>query len=160
MLPRHKETIRLHPMEFAVGLLLHAGAGLALLGVGFSLIGIGFGLSWFRALRPVLGLALVCGLGLLVRRAVSRNLRAISTLDDYLAILSICGFLALAGIVTRPSVERLLLYAGALLVYLPLGKLRHVLFCPVARGDVGLRLGHRGVYPPPSGRESMDALRR
>ena len=41
------------------------------------------------------------------------------------------------------------LVVAASAFYLPLGKLRHVLFCPVARLDLGRRLGYRGTYPPP-----------
>ena len=41
-----------------------------------------------------------------------------------------------------------MIYTGLLLVYLPLGKLRHAVFFFVARGDYGRRLGFRGVYPP------------
>lgn len=160
MAPRHKETIRLHPIEFGIGLLLHAGVGVALVGVALTLAGSAFGMAWLRALRPVLGLALIGGMVLFVRRIVSRNLRAISNFDDYFAILATGGLLALAGIASAPLAGSLLLYSGAFLLYLPLGKLRHVLFCPVARGDVGLRLGYRGVYPPPTQRESINGIRR
>jgi hypothetical protein len=159
MTPRHKETIRLHPVEFGIGMLLHAGVGIALVGVALTLAGSAFGMTWLRALRPVLGLALIGGIALFVRRCVSRNLRAISNVDDYFAILATGGLLALAGIASPPLAGSLLLYSGAFLLYLPFGKLRHVLFCPVARGDVGLRLGYRGVYPPPTQRESMDGVR-
>jgi nitrate reductase gamma subunit len=160
MAPRHKETIRLHPIEFGIGLLLHAGVGIALVGVAFTLAGSAFGMAWLRALRPVLGLTLLGGIALFVRRIVSRNLRAISNLDDHLAILATCGLLALAGIASAPLAGSLLLYSGGLLLYLPFGKLRHVLFCPVARGEVGLRLGYRGVYPPPRPREATGGAGR
>lgn len=160
MSPRHKETIRLHPIEFAIGLLLHLGAGAALLEVGLTLAGSAAGVNWLRVLRPLLGLALAAGFALIIRRIVSRNLRMISTPDDYLGILATCGLLALAGTVSAQGAGWLLLYCGGFLLYLPLGKLRHVLFCPVARGDVGLRLGHRGVYPPPRRRESLHGVRR
>lgn len=159
MAPRHKETIRLHPIEFGIGLLLHAGVGVALLGVLLLLAGSGLGMTWLRALRPVLGLALLGGLALVVRRFASRKLRAISQLDDYVAILATCGLLALAGTVSATRSGGLLFYTGGLLLYVPLGKLRHVLFCPVARGDVGLRLGYRGVYPPPEPGESAHGAR-
>jgi len=160
MTPRHKETIRLHPIEFGIGLLLHAGVGIALLGALLLLAGTAFGITWLRALRPVLGLALLGGIALFLRRCVSRNLRAISNLDDFLAILATCGLLGLAGIASAPRAGALLFYTGALLLYVPVGKLRHVLFCPVARGEVGVRLGYRGVYPPPKPQESTHGVRR
>jgi hypothetical protein len=151
MLPRHKETVRLHPLEFTLGLLLHAGALPALLGAALAAAAPGAGLAVLAALRPLFALALVSGLALLARRVFSTRLRALSIPDDYLAIAATCGLLACAW---RGSAPLRLAYAGALFLYLPLGKLRHAVFFFAARGDLGRRLGRRGVYPAPRiGRE-------
>jgi hypothetical protein len=118
MTPAHKEAVSRHPVKFALGVLMHAGGAVSLLGVG-----------------------------LLVQRMFSPTLRAMSAPDDYLAIVASCGLLALVSI--GPGHETaLMLYTSLLLIYLPLGKLRHVVFFFVARADYGRRLGHRGVYPP------------
>jgi nitrate reductase gamma subunit len=97
-----------------------------------------------------MGLALLAGLYLLVQRLLSPTLRAMSAPDDYLAILASCGLLALASLrrIGPDDEILLLLYAFLLLIYVPLGKLRHVVFFFVARADYGRRLGYRGVYPP------------
>jgi hypothetical protein len=146
MLPRHKETVRLHPLEFALGLALHAGALPALIGALLAAAVPSAGLAFQHALRPLFALALGAGVVLLARRALSPALRAISIPDDYLAIAVTCGLLALAW---RAPAGALMVYAGATGLYLPAGKLRHAVFFFAARGDLGRRLGRRGVYPVP-----------
>jgi hypothetical protein len=100
--------------------------------------------------RPVIVLSLLAGVSLFIRRLSARNLRVMNVPDDYIAILASCGLLALASIPTIVVGHgaALMIYTGLLLVYLPLGKLRHAVFFFVARGDYGRRLGFRGVYPP------------
>lgn len=77
-------------------------------------------------------------------------MRALSTPDDYISPLITFGLLALAvvytlGLIATPP---FLIYGAAFLFYLPLGKLKHVLFCPASRIDLGRRLGRRGAFPP------------
>lgn len=150
MLPAHKESARLHPGELVLGVVTHVGIGISLFVIALALIGPAWtGRVLAVARTPVL-LALLAGLGLLLKRIASRNLRAISTPDDYLAIVATCGLLAgcvLVGIDAR-SQTAFLLYAAVFFLYLPLGKLRHAVFFFVARGDLGRRLGYRGTYPP------------
>jgi hypothetical protein len=94
-------------------------------------------------------LALPAGIYLFVRRIVSPVLRAMSAPDDFVAILAVCTLLVLAALsvfgIVGPAV--LLGYAIPFLIYLPLGKLRHVIFFFVARADHGKRLGYRGTVP-------------
>jgi hypothetical protein len=73
-----------------------------------------------------------------------------SSPDDYVAVLLTCGLVAVAlQSSLRPGNPLLLLgYATVLFLYLPLGKLKHIVFFFAARADYGYRLGHRGVYPP------------
>jgi hypothetical protein len=152
--PLRKESIRGHPMEFALGVVLHVGA-LAALAVLLT-----------AALRPAAGAALLArlpagflaalaaGLALLARRALSADLRAMSTPDDYLAAGATCGLLAAAAAagLAPGLLAPALFYTALLLIYLPLGKLRHALFFFLARTDHGRRLGRRGVLPPAASR--------
>jgi len=154
MTPAHKESVRRHPLKFAIGVVLHAGVALSLACVGLLVVWPEGGYRALALARPLVGLALLAGIFLLVHRAVSADLRAMSAPDDYLAIVASCGLLALASVVRiSPTNEApFLIYACGLLVYLPLGKLRHVVFFFVARADLGRRLGYRGVYPPAAAR--------
>ena len=151
MTPAHKETIRHHPFKFAVGVVLHVGVGVAWLEVLILLLWPQNPLGLSLVAASVSALSLPAGLYLLARRAVSKNLRAMSCPDDYLSALVACGLVAAAalygfGII---AASPFLIVAAVTFFYLPLGKLRHVLFCPVSRLDLGRRLGYRGTYPAP-----------
>ena len=150
MLPTRKESARLHPGKFAVGIVMHLGTLACLALVVVSLIDADAGLRGLTLLRPLVAVALLAGLYLLVRRGVSRNLRAMSVPDDYVAIALTCGLLglSLAAPLFAQGRATLLGYAAVLLVYLPLGKLRHAVFFFLSRGELGSRLGYRGAYPP------------
>lgn len=150
MLPTHKETVRLHPGKFAIGMLMHIGVFVSLLALLGSLVAPEMGSRAFHLIRPLNGLALIAALYLLIRRASSETMRAMSSPEDYLAILATAGFLLLSLLWSAHEfVPRAgWLYMTLLFVYLPLGKLRHAVFFFAARGDYGRRLGYRGVYPP------------
>jgi hypothetical protein len=154
MTPAHKESIRRHPAKFAVGLIMHIGVILALALVVLLLGWPETGGRALSLLRPVMAIALLAGLYLCARRIGSKDLRVMSVPDDYLAIIATCGLLAFACFVPvgGHGETALLIYAGLLFVYLPLGKLRHAVFFFVARGNYGRRLGYRGVYPPAAAR--------
>jgi hypothetical protein len=150
MLPAHKETIRRHPAKFAVGAIMHVGTIVALLDIVLLLVRPAAGHWMIGLTRPIVVLALLAGIYLFARRIFSKDLRSMSAPDDYIAILATCGLLASASLYPLHAQNPVgsLIYAGLLFVYLPLGKLRHVVFFFVARGDYGRRLGYRGVYPP------------
>jgi hypothetical protein len=152
MLPAHKESVRLHPAKFAIGALLHAGVLLTLLAIVTLLVAPAAGIALLGWLRVPAAIAALAGLYLLVRRTRDPNLRAMSAPDDFLAIGLSTGLVALAALLPIDADNQglLLAYATLLLLYLPLGKLRHAVFFFAARADFGRRLGHRGVYPPPT----------
>ncbi len=148
MLPGHKESARLHPLEFAGGVVLHAGvlgAAVQLLWLLLAGTTAEAGVLW---LRWMAGLGAAAGVGLLIRRLNSPLMRAISAPDDYLAILATIGFELVSVCSGWWAGRPLLAYAALFLAYLPLGKLRHAVFFFAARAEYGWRLGHRGVYPP------------
>ena len=150
LLPSHKESARLHPAEFIAGVLLHVGVLAALAEILVLPVSADFALIGLRVLA---GLGAVAALVLLVRRVRSPLLRALSSPDDYVAVLATGGLLVLAAFPALASGALLRAYATLLFVYLPLGKLRHAVFFFVARADYGWRLGYRGVYPPARGKE-------
>jgi hypothetical protein len=145
MLPTRKESVRHHPGKFAIGLLLHVGVLASLVEIVRIVVDGPAAWPW----GVVALLALPAGIYLFVRRLVSPVLRAMSAPEDYLAILAVCALLVLAALsafgVVGPAV--LLGYAIPFLIYLPLGKLRHVIFFFAARADHGKRLGYRGTFP-------------
>jgi hypothetical protein len=68
-----------------------------------------------------------------------------------------CAFLALLclRVLVLIGVEPLLGFGALLFLYIPFGKLRHMVYFFVVRADYGFRLGYRGVYPP----EKMEGRR-
>jgi nitrate reductase gamma subunit len=149
MTPWHKETIRLHPVEFTIGVLMHIGV-LAAIGRIFILV-IYPSTAEFKSVvvAIVLGIAILSGLYLLIRRIFSPEMRSISNPEDYFAIIMTFGLLitAMAHELSLISTNILLIYAAILFFYSPLGKLNHGMFFIAARADFGARLGYRGVYP-------------
>ena len=150
MTPAHKESVRLHPVEFGVGLLLHLGVFFAVARAA-ALIAAPAVPTGPAALGVLPGLSLLAGLTLFVRRLAAADLRAMSSPDDYLSLLLTCALLAGAQAFQTGllSAAGFLAVAAVFFLYLPLGKLRHALFFFVARADYGRRLGYRGVYPAP-----------
>lgn len=151
MAPAHKEAARLHPGKFAVGVALHVGVAVAVVEALAAMLRPEAGPLWPTAAGTVASLSVVAGLYLLVRRASSKTLRVMSCPDDYVAVAVTSGFILAAalyafGVLTASP---FLIFTAAAFFYLPLGKLRHVLFCPVSRVDLGRRLGYRGTYPAP-----------
>lgn len=148
MLPAHKESIRLYPFHFTVGVLMHIGVFIAILKVLLLLIIPNFGLN-NATLGFVFIISAACALFLLLRRAFTKKLRMMSSLDDYLSILLVIDFLiaALLSEFNLVGPGALLINAAVLFFYLPLGKLKHAMFFFIARTDYGSRLGYRGTYP-------------
>jgi len=144
--PARKETARRHPLKLGAGIILHVAIGAAIArAVAFVAIPT-------RDLLPGATIAL-CASGvpaaasLLANRAYHPILRAMNGADDYAAILFTGAFIALAAAAALKLIPSYLFgyAAAAFFFYLPLGKLRHALFCPLARAELGLRLGRRGV---------------
>jgi len=153
MTPGHKEAIRNHPFKFLIGMTMHVGVGVALAKVLLLLV-----IPDMPPLAPLplggfLGLSALAALYLLIRRFLAPNLRAMSAFDDYLASLVTMVYLAAAALHEFGLLDAgvFLLVDAAATFYIPMGKLRHVLFCPVARFDLGRRLGFRGTLPAKNG---------
>lgn len=95
-------------------------------------------------------LGLLAALYLLLRRVVSQRLRALSIADDHLSGFLAAAFLGLAAgrAVSAAFEPWFLLGATLLLLYLPVGKLRHGLYFLLSRTATGAFFGRRGVLHP------------
>jgi len=149
MSPSRKESARLHPGKFAAGVVLHAGVAVALIELGVALVRPEAAPRWPAATAPLLFAAVAAGLYLFARRCFSPALRAMSAPDDYISALATAALLVAAALrnLGAMGAPAFLVVAAGVLFYLPFGKLRHVLFCPVSRFDYARRLGWRGVWP-------------
>ena len=150
MLPWAKESVRTHLVSYAAGMTFHAGVFTAFLLLLLALAG--FYLPWSLAL-PVGLVALVgglAGLGLFVKRLATPSLRGLSNPDDYVSNLLSSGFalLAFAGLFGPAPQAAWMAWTTLLLLYLPLGKIRHCVFFFTTRYHLGAFFGRRGTFPP------------
>jgi len=155
MSPLKKESARRHMPTYVLGLFFHGGVF-----VGFaSLVALFFDarapLVPTRTSALVLGLTSLCGTALLVKRILKSELRRFSNPDDYFSNVLVVGFqmMTAVALVEPRIVPALFVYAGVLLLYIPLGKLRHAIYFPIARIYLGEFFGKRGVWGTKRGRE-------
>jgi len=154
MLPWKKESARLHPAVYILGVAYHGGTFLGFFWLVVLFVRAGLPPVTASVSVALLALTALAGLILLARRALNPNLRHFSSPDDYFSNILVTGFQALAAGVLAKAVPTgpLFVYAGLLLVYIPVGKLRHALYFGLARYYLGLFYGRRGVWPCESSR--------
>ncbi|UCG28109.1 MAG: hypothetical protein JSV24_01755, partial [Bacteroidales bacterium] len=89
------------------------------------------------------------GLSILVKRVVLKKIREFSNPDDYLSNLLVSMFhgVSAAALIEIFTEQFLFIYATVLLIYIPIGKLRHVVFFFTSRIHLGIFYGWRGVWP-------------
>lgn len=157
MMPTEKESAYLHIPSYAVGMLFHIGLFCSLLFFVLSFFPFfnnWIGEScwrWVLAIPPAIGA--VCGLILFFRRLLSKDLKVLSMPDDFIS----CGLVTLFLLMTTFYLSlstccgsiTILYYISSilLLLYLPLGKLRHVVYYFAARYHLGFFYGWRNVWP-------------
>jgi len=139
-MPWAKESVRMNPGSYVAGIAYHAGIGAA-----FVLV--------FAPVRILGAIALVgalAGAALLAKRALKPHLRGLSNADDFISNGLATGFAALAAasVVSTGAARALPWWCAALLVYIPLGKIRHCVFFFLSRYHLGAFFGRRGTFPP------------
>ena len=146
-LPWAKESASAHLATYLAGIVYHAGIFAMLAALVLTLTPFALPRAVGVALAVVLALALACGLGLLAKRHARNDLRAVSVPDDTIANLLVDAALAtaLAAALAPGAVVPFQLAGAALLLYAPLGKLRHMLFLVTSRALWGRFYGRRGV---------------
>ena len=161
MLPSKKESLSKHKLSFTIGVIFHVGIFAAVLIVIFTVIRPDLAKQAKHVLIPLIAASLAAGVFLFIKRIFLRNMRAMSAPEDYFAIFAACGFvfLALLNLLLRGDAVLTVtwFYAAGLLVYMPLGKLRHAVTFFIVRAEFGARLGRRGTYPPKKAEETCNA---
>lgn len=156
MMPANKESAYMHLPTYAAGIIYHLGTFLSLLLFVLSLFNLNtYYPQWLSlAMAACLLVSGVCGTVLLIKRFVNKNLHSLANPDDYLSnffttllhFATAC-YLAFAGCCCSvPYIYYI--SATLLLVYMPFGKLRHVVYYFAARYHLGFFYGWRNVWPP------------
>ena len=156
MLPGAKESASRHLLSYTAGIVFHIGIFCAFLfSAAVYLMAKGFIPELPQSVRLIvaglIGLGLVNGVGLLIKRIANSRLRFISTADDYFSNIMVNVFLLLSIILavhqTGVIFYTLYIFETLLLLYIPLGKLRHCAYFFATRIMFGYFYGYRGVLP-------------
>jgi len=149
MSPAHKESAYLHLPTYTAGLVYHVGTffSVVLLILFFFVPDISGLLLWIPA--GYLCLSCISGLFILIKRVTVGKLRTLSNPDDYFSNILVTLFQAVTVaylLIGRPAGCPYYLCAALLFLYMPLGKLKHVVYFFAARYQLGLFFGRRGVW--------------
>lgn len=149
MLPSAKESVRMHMPTFVGGMLYHGGIFAAVIQLLIVVFGLRLPPPIVLAMRILILAGLAAGLALLIKRITLVRMRIISSPDDFIANSLVDIFLALsiAATMTTGVEPWLVLCAIILLLYIPVGKIRHCVFFFYTRLNFGRLFGRRGVLP-------------
>lgn len=150
MSPKKKETAYLHLPTYTAGLIYHAGTFLGILLFFILLFNLGLNWNLVVIFTIILLVSFVSGLGILVKRIVKKSMRSISNPDDYISNILVTVFQIFTAytMLTGGMRQLYFVFMIALLLYIPLGKLRHVIYFFAARYQLGYFFGWRGTWPP------------
>jgi len=149
MMPWKKETASRHFLSYAMGMAYHAGVFLSFIWLVLVFFDIGLPQILRTLSALVIAVGALGGLSLLIKRALTPEMRYFSNPDDYFSNLIVSGFLVLTAMALRYEglAPAYLIYSGVLYLYIPVGKLRHSIYFALARVYLGLFYGRRGVWP-------------
>lgn len=174
MSPLKKESAFLHLPTYTAGLLYHTGTFLCFALFFLILTGNMPGDGTSAILGGFLFISLVSGTGILLKRIVRKELRALSNPDDFISNILVTLFqfftllvIAIPLLAPAPLPAVLQSYSPTvltsyspfiapsyyllftlLMLYLPVGKLRHTVYFFAARYHLGFFYGRRGTWPP------------
>jgi hypothetical protein len=152
MLPTNKETAYLHIPTFTIGVFFHIGTfvGLILFIIFFFVSPFDFPYWLNLSLRILLIIGTLSGLLLFVKRAIVRKLRLLSNPDDYLSNLftTIFQCFTISFLTCSCYAPYYYVMVSILLLYIPVGKLRHIIYFFAARYHLGFFYGWRNSWPP------------
>lgn len=149
MMPWEKESAARHLPTYIAGILYHSGIFAGLFYILLIVISFCPGLFLINALRILMLCGIACGVALFLKRIFKTTLKNISCPDDFASNILVDLFLFFALIDTFiSSVRPVFLFAAILmLLYIPVGKIRHCFFFFYSRTLFGLFYGRRGILP-------------
>ena len=150
MSPYKKETAYLHLPTYIAGIIYHLGTFLSFAWLIIHFFNFHITTTLATGSWILLIISAGCGLSIFIKRLVNSKLKIISTLDDFFSNLLVTGFqiLSALALLTLISTDPLFIYASILFLYVPLGKLNHVIYFFTSRIHLGILFGKRGTWPP------------
>jgi hypothetical protein len=148
MSPKRKESAYLHLPTYSAGLLYHFGTFLCLFLLILSFFSISYSNFLKVAFLGFIALTSLSGFGILIKRMVKSGLRSLSNPDDYISNFLVTIFQIATALVVMNWIPDMAycLIVSLLLLYIPVGKLRHIVYFFAARYHLGWFYGYRGVW--------------
>jgi len=149
LFPWEKESAKHHLPTYVAGIFYHLGIFAALFHTASLILEFELNAGVVVAVKFFIGLGLTAGLGLLMKRILVSYMRKLSCPDDFAANVLVDLFLgmSLANFFVPELKTILMITTIILLVYIPLGKIRHCVFFFYSRILFGHFFGRRGVLP-------------
>ncbi len=156
MSPKSKESAYLHLPTYAAGIVYHIGTFVSLLLFVLLFFPIPYPQWMLYILSIGLGISTASGIMLFIKRLKSKELRQLSSPDDYLSNgLTTLFQLMTAIMLIFPSIAILYYFSAILLlIYIPIGKLKHLVYFFSARYHLGFFYGRRNSWPVQKGKDS------
>jgi len=153
MSPIKKESAFMHLPTYTAGILYHMGTFLSFFLFILFLAEIYPKGILSYAIIAVLVVSGLSGFGILLKRMSKVQLRTLSNPDDYISnlLVSIVQLLTALVLIRPETAVIYFVVISIFLLYLPLGKLKHVVYFFAARYHLGFFYGWRGVWPPKKG---------
>lgn len=150
MSPKVKESAYLHMPTYMAGIIYHIGTFLAIFMFILALFGIWLNGTALYIAAIIFFISGLCGIGILIKRISKHELRALSNPDDYISNILVTAFQFASGLALLEGsfIPAYYIISALLLLYFPLGKLKHAVYFFAARYHLGYFYGWRGVWPP------------
>jgi nitrate reductase gamma subunit len=148
MNPLKKESAYLHFPTYTAGLLYHFGTFLSIALYFLFLFNIRIPYTIQLILICMLIASAFSGFGIFFKRITVKKLRHLSNPDDYISnlLVTIFQILTLVMLLKEFISPYYYICSTLLFLYIPLGKLKHVLYFFSARYHLGFFYGWRGIW--------------
>lgn len=149
MSPGKKESAYMHLPTYTAGILYHLGTFVALALFILIVARIVLPATLSVIIASFLGVTLIAGLVVLIKRIIRKELRSLSNPDDYISNILVTGLQILTAATLLGSAfdAAYYLWVAVLLLYIPVGKLRHAIYFFASRYHLGYYFGYRGTWP-------------
>ena len=150
MSPKLKESAYLHMPTYTAGIIYHLGTFLAIILFFIILTNIPIAAWLTMGMAGWLIISVISGTAILIKRISKKELRSLSNPDDYISNILVTLFQLTTALVLLFNDTRMWYFTvtALLLLYFPLGKLKHAIYFFAARYHLGYFYGWRGVWPP------------
>lgn len=150
MSPAKKESAYLHLPTYTAGIFYHLGTFLSIFLFFIFLFDIEFNKLFNSISIGFLLISGISGLGILIKRVLKKELLALSNPDDFISniLVTIFQFATAFLLYNHNYISIYAIAATILLLYLPMGKLKHTVYFFAARYHLGFFYGWRGIWPP------------